>query len=230
MQNMQALRASLCVFIVLGTVTFLRAQDAATEPSAVVTFTLDFPHSDPDHYAIVIRQDGRGSYDCTARVSDESEQREPYHFDFDLPEARRRAIFELAAKAKYFAAKVDSGNPKLAFTGDKTLSYRDAARQSSATYNYSTNATVQQLTSMFQNMAATLDHARKLAFYHHYQKLALDEELKTMERQAQSNELGDIEIISPTLQQIVADQSVLNVVRARAQRLLDMSKTGPASR
>ncbi len=84
-------------------------------------------------------------------------------------------IFDWAKQAQYFAGKIDSGNNKLAFTGTKLLSYQDGQRSNTARYNYSNLAPVQQLTELFQKMGGTLDYGRRLAYYHRYQKLALDE-------------------------------------------------------
>jgi hypothetical protein len=42
-----------------------------------------------------------------------------------------------------------------------------------------------------------------------------------MQEMAQSNELVEVTAVHPILEQIIADQSVVNVARARAQRLLD---------
>lgn len=141
----------------------------------------------------------------------------------DSPAGRAR-IFDLAAQAHFFAGKIDSGNHKLAFTGAKTLTYKDSQHSGSANYNYSTVPPVQELTAFFQNLSATLEYGRHLVYFHRYQKLALDEELKRMEDQARSNELSELQAVQPVLQQILDDQSVLNVVRARAERLLAMGK------
>ena len=78
------------------------------------------------------------------------------------------------------------------------------------------------MTALFQSMEATLDYGRRLAYYHRYQKLALDDELKRMEDQARNNELSEIQSVEPVLQQIVADNSVINMVRARAKALIQM--------
>jgi hypothetical protein len=71
-------------------------------------------------------------------------------------------------------------------------------------------------------MAGTLEYGRRLAYYHRYQKLALDDELKRMETQAKNNELSEIDGVAQVLREIVDDASVINVVRARAQRLMQM--------
>jgi len=75
-------------------------------------------------------------------------------------------------------------------------------------------------------MAGTLEYGRRLAYYHRYQKLALDEELKRMQAQAKNNELSEIQGVTPVLREIVEDASVMNVVRARAQELIQMSESG----
>ncbi|HLW85938.1 MAG TPA: hypothetical protein VKR60_12045 [Candidatus Sulfotelmatobacter sp.] len=195
----------------------------AADP-ATVTFTLDFPGSDPERYSISVSADGHSKYVCSAKISEESDERETYQSEFELSPAGRQRIFDLAAQAHFFAGKVDSGNKKLAFTGSKTLAYSDGQRNSSAKYNYSAIPPVQQLTAYFQNLSATLEYGRHLTYFHRYQKLALDEELKHMEEQARDNSLGELQAVQPVLQQILDDTTVINIVRARAERLLEMGK------
>lgn len=190
-------------------------------PTATVSFTLDFPLSEPTHYSIAVEANGHASYECTVKDEEGSEE-QPYRAEFNVSAVNRRRIFEWAKQAKYFSGKVDSGNRKLAFTGDKILSYQDGQGSYTAHYNYSGLESVRQLTALFQGMEATLDYGRRLAYYHRYQKLALDDELKRMEGQAKNNELSEIQSVEPVLQSIVEDNSVINMVRARAKALLQM--------
>jgi hypothetical protein len=74
-------------------------------------------------------------------------------------------------------------------------------------------------------MGSTLEYGRRLAYYHRYQKLALDDELKHMEEQARNSDLSEIEAVAPALQEIVDDGSVINVVRARAKELIQMGSS-----
>lgn len=198
------------------------ASDAAT-----ITFSLNFPNSDPEHYIISVTSDGHAHYECSARISDQSEDRETYQTDFTLTDPTRTRIFELASQAHYFTGKVDSGNRKLAFTGAKKLVYTDGQRNNTADYNYSNVLAVQQLTALFQDLAATLEYGRHITYMHRYQKLALDDELKRMEDQARRGELAELQAVKPILQQIYDDGSVLNVVRARAQRIMELPSVAP---
>ena len=185
-----------------------------------VTFTLDFPRSNPEHYSITVETSGHARYECRGTVADDSEA-QPYQVEFEVSAAGRAHIFEWAKQAQYFSGKVDASNGKIASTGAKTLSYQDGQRSNTAKYNYSSVAPVRELTDLFQKMENTLEYGRQLVYYHRYQKLALDEELKRMEAQARNNELGELQSVAPILQEIVDDSSVINVVRARAKALIE---------
>lgn len=219
-------RSRLSVLAVLG-VVLVAASAALGTDSATVIFSLDFPNSDPDHYSITVQSDGHAKYESSAKVSKESEEDESYQSEFTMTDATRTRIFELAAQSHYFSGKVDSGNKKLAFTGAKKLVYKDGQHDTSAEYNFSSEPQVQQLTALFQSMAATLEFGRRLTFYHRYQKLGLADELKRMESQARAGELGELQSVKPILQQIYDDQSVINVVRAHAKMIMDMGSSGP---
>jgi len=192
---------------------------------ATVTFSQDFPGSEPEKYSISVQSDGHASYECTARTSADSDDRETYETEFDVSDATRTRIFDLAAQAQYFSGRIDSGNRKLAFTGAKTLSYRNDQRNFTGDYNFSQLPAVQQLTALFQNVGATLEFGRRLTHYHRYQKLALDEELKRMEEQARHGDLAELQAVKPVLQGIFEDPSVINVVRARAQQIMEMGNS-----
>jgi hypothetical protein len=195
--------------------------------TAVVTFTLDFPQSNPEHYTMAIDAAGHARYECTGKVAENSEE-QAYQTEFEVSARNRERVFGLAKQAQYFAGKVDSSNRKVAFTGAKILSYQDGQRSITAKYNYSSLPAVQQLTALFQSMASTLEYGRRLAYYHRYQKLALDEELKHMEEQAKDEQLSEIQGVTPELQAIVEDSSVINVVRARAKEIIEMGTTAAA--
>lgn len=209
------------------TVVLLVLVCIAADPP-IVTFSLDFPDSSPEHYSIAVQSDGHAHYESTGKISNDSEVRDNYQTDMVFSEPTRGRIFALAAQAHYFSGKVDSGNQKLAFTGTKKLAYKDDKRNSSADYNYSQQPAVQQLTVLFQSVAATMEFGRRLTYFHRYQKLALDDELKRMEEQAKAGELAELQAVNPVLQGIYEDPSVMNVVRARARRLIEIESLPPA--
>lgn len=207
----------LCLLIFSSLLAYSQTAPAP----AVVTFTLDFPASQPEHYSIRVQSDGSARYQSSGRLSADSDETDSFDIAFTVAAETRQRIFELAAKTGYFQKDVDSHHKGIAFTGKKTLSYQDARRNGESTYNYSSNPAVQDLTTLMQSLSATLEFGHRLQYDHRYQKLALDEELKRMEEMASSNELVEVAAIQPILDQIIADPSVINVTRARAQRLLE---------
>jgi len=103
------------------------------------------------------------------------------------------------------------------------LSYSEGSTRNQASYNYSPVAPVTELTQLFQNLSTTLEYGHRLQYYHRYQKLALDAELKSMEQAQKDGTMEEIAAIAPILQSIVKDTSVMNVVRTRAQRILALA-------
>ena len=197
----------------------------APEPvTPIVTFTLDFPASQPEHYSIRVPGEGPAHYQSTGRISRDSDETDSFDFDFALSAAVREKIFRLSASAKYFRGDLDSHQKNLAFTGKKTLSYKDQRETGEATFNYSSNPAARELTEVFQNLSATLEFGRRLDYELRYQKLALFDELKLMQQMAEDKQLIEVGAIQPILEQIVADQSVINVARGRAQQLLQAGR------
>jgi hypothetical protein len=219
--GLRAIRVALAAAAMCAPAIAQQTANASAVSTAMVTFTLDFPQSNPEHYSIAVDAAGHARYECVGTIAEDSEE-QPYRAEFQVSAGNREKIFDWAKQAQYFAGKIDSGNGKLAFTGTKLLSFQDGRRSNTARYNYSSQAAVQQLTELFQRMAGTLDYGRRLSYYHRYQKLALDEELKRMETQARNNELGEIQGVAPVLQEIFEDTSVINVVRSRAKELIEM--------
>jgi hypothetical protein len=219
--------AQLRTFVFVGLIaSFIASAQAQQTVVPTVTFTFDFPGSEPDHYFISVSEDGRASYDSDGKLSPDSDGSETFHLDFTVSPAGRARVFDLAKRAHYFDGQIDSKNKKLALTGTKTLTYKDGQKSTSATYNYSPVVSVEDLTTFFQSLSTTLEFGHRLDYHLHYQKLALDEELKNMEEVANSGGLVEISTVAPVLQKIEDDPAVIKVVRARAQRMLELAGTG----
>ena len=212
----------VCFVLLLGLAAVCTGQDSATP---TVSFSLSFPGSQPDRYSISVPQSGNATYTSDGKLMEGGEA-DDFKLDFAVSSATRTHIFELAKKAKYFSGEVDSKKKNMAFTGTKVLIYKDGTKENRASYNYSSIAAVQELTELLQNMSSTLEFGRRLEYFHRYQKLALDEELKRMEELANQNQLPELSAVTPVLQQIAEDTTVINPVRARAQRILAKAAAG----
>lgn len=209
------------------TVLLLALAAYAQTPNPSVTFIFDFPGSQPDHYMITVDSEGRSHYESDGKLNAEAEN-DPYQTDFTVTPEFRSRVFDLAKRTHYFGEAVDSKKTNIASTGTKTLEYNDGHRVTKATYNYSPRAPIQELTSLFQAVAATLEFGHRLQYYYRYQKLALADELKRMEDMQKDNSLQQLGAVSEILTKIANDQTVINPVRVRAERLLAKAGAGPS--
>jgi len=199
-----------------------------------VRFTLDFPASNPLHYEVSILANGHGSYSSRTRPEADSQSSpdpaheaiELYQTEFTASPSTAARIFDLARQAHYFEGTLDSGKNNMAFTGVKTLGYDAPGKSAHAAYNYSMLPAVRQLTEIFQDLSASLEFGRRLDHDLHYQKLALEDELKHMEEMVNQGHLQEIFPLAPLLQKIVDDPAIMKVSRSRAQRLLSKATPG----
>jgi hypothetical protein len=211
----------LLAFVICGVLASVSAWGApAGNAAQTLSFTFDFPGSEPSHYVISVASDGKASYDSNGKLMADSEPDAPFRLEFVASPETCSRMFDLVRKAKYLRGQIDSKKQGLASTGVKTLAYSDGTLSSTATYNYSPISAVQQLTDLFKDMSGTLESGRRLEYFHRYQKLALDEELKRLEEQSAHGQIAELSAIASVLKEIVDDSSVIKVVRARAQKLL----------
>jgi hypothetical protein len=196
-------------------------------PRPTVMFTLDFPTGDPTHYAIAVESSGNAAYRSDAGEPASGKQPatgDPNIDKFTISPATARRIFKLAEKLNYFQGNFDNSRPDIANTGNKTLIYADPKRHFSTTYNYSQNPDIEQLTSLFQTMSTTMEAGRRLQHEYRFDKLGLTAELRRLSDLAKSGQASEITAITPILQEIAQDTSVMHIARTEAERLLNSHK------
>lgn len=201
--------------------------------AATVSFSCDFPGSNPSHYGFSVTSKGQTSYNSDGKLhldegsaSDEAAPTDasPFRMDLNISPGTAAHIFNLVKEAHYFQGDIDFKKKNVAFTGEKALTYQDGNQSISASYNYSSVAAVEELTAFFQNLSAVIEFGRRLDYEYRYQKLALDEEMRRMEETTLRDVGPDLPAAVPVLQKIADDPSVINPVRARAMRLLEHAR------
>ena len=202
-----------------------------------VTFEFAWPGADPAHYALAVDSTGRAAYRDDDPAAD-SQTGDPYLYKFVVSEPTRSRIFQLAQQAHYFQGDFDYKKGRIAQTGIKTLSYREGPGElffqptngvrTQTSYNWSENPAIQQLTTLFQDIAATLQAGRKLNFLRRFDKLGLEAELKHIEESQKSGSMAELQAIAPALQEVAQDPGVMHVSRQRAQHLLSAVQTASA--
>ena len=188
---------------------------------ATVTYTRDWPQVTPQHYAISVDQTCAASYESSTDwpALPGADDRGAVKFTMSAKNCKR--IFELAHKLNFFSGQYDYHPGKIANTGMKTLKFVDAGHNSQTSYNYSIDPKVQELTAIFANTAETIQAGAKIARDYRYDKLGLDADMHTLEENSRANNLAEVEVIAPVLQQVADDERVVIMARRRAQAVLD---------
>ena len=193
-----------------------------------VTFQFEFAGADPSHYAIAVYSTGRAAYKSTSPQDDNANYAtpgqqpaaEPFLTKFTVSSGTAQQIFDLAKKLNYFDGKFDYTKTRVANTGAKTLIYGDTSRHFETTLNWSQNTDAMDLVHIFQNLSNTVEFGRRLQHKMRYQKLALEDELQQLQYAVKNNNAVELQLLTPVLQKIANDTSILHIARRRAQELL----------
>lgn len=199
-------------------------------PVPIITFDFVLQGGTPPHYSIAVESNGKATFRADEVPASDHAALQPYLYQFLVSEPARSKIFELARALHYFQGDFEYHGGRIANMGNKTLTFKQGTRETHASFNYSTNPRLQELTTIFQKMEMTLEYVRKLEYLHRFDKLGLEAELKSMEDQAKDKQLGELQAAAPQLEKIVNDSSVMNVSRRHAEHLLQMISANPAAR
>ncbi len=247
--SIKLLVLGLCLFMgPLSGVLFCQRQNAiqsrpaAKSPSVTYKFFNNQLH--PPRYEITIHADGSGSYESQDDAPvlnpypapDPAYQKPPdenanpqdvkgdiYRQNFQATPALKEKIFELAKTADYFHGDFEYRKHPIAFTGKKTLVYSGEGKTSQATYNWSDDQAILDLTGIFTHISYTFEFGHRLAYEYRFERLELNQELVKMQDMASRGELAELHVLAPLLRQLAADRSIIHVAQERAARLLKLA-------
>ena len=170
---------------------------------------------------ISVSSDGHSTYDSDGKLSPDSEG-DPFHLDFSMSSETSRRVFDLAEKAHYFQGEIDSKKKNLASTGAKTLTYKDSSRSTKATYNYSPLAAGSAGDgSCFRISRPPWNSAAACSISIAIRSWRWTRNSSGWRAIADQDDLEEMAAVVPILQRIATDTSVINPVRARAQRMIE---------
>jgi len=222
----------LMVFAVLGTAQSSAPISPETieppEDIAVISYTFDFDELNPSHFEITLDASGKGSYQAQySEVSLEVGQPLTYQKAIQLEPATMKKILAKIVALDYLKGNYDYTKQRIAFTGKKTLTYKDNTHRGSTTLNWSENKGVMELVDTFQGIQSTFELGRRLEYFYKHQKLGLFDEMKYAEDAAQNGWLHELYLIRDILQKLNNDPKVIQSVRNGAKRLMDRSVMAP---
>ncbi|HEV2135647.1 MAG TPA: hypothetical protein VGR47_15535 [Terracidiphilus sp.] len=192
------------------------------------TVKVDFsnPALAPSHWTLTIHPDGSGhftSYGGEMPGGNSDMKSPPVNRDVHLSQAFADQVFQTAYRHKLFKEKCES-NLKVAFQGEKTLSYDGPKGDGACTFNYSKDRDIQALGESMIAVEQTIMEGARLELLLKHDPLGLDEEMNFLVQAAKDGRAQQICAIKGILVQLANDPNVLDGVRKRADLLLQDPK------
>ena len=224
----QRLSLSFATLLLLVSSSFAQPdQPQNARPNAPqVTFELTWRAVNPQWYQIAIDSTGRASYQSQAHTEPTETPGDPYQVKFTATQKMTELVFNTAKELNYFKDDVSyTGKEKIANTGDKVLSYTAEGKTTKASYNWSSNPKVQELTAMFQQMSGCFELGRELDYALRFDKLGVEQRLKQLESLERDRKLPGLRVLVPILERVLNDPATMNISRQRANFLIYAAKS-----
>jgi hypothetical protein len=187
----------------------------AAPGDAVVTYRRVFKGSTPEFIEIKIGEQGKSTVEL--RQIEEEPGAEP----FEVGQPVRQKIFELTAELKNFAIADLEIQKRLANLGQKTFRYEHDGEVHEATFNYTLNASANQLMQLFEGLARQQGDLALLQRRVKYDRLGVNDALRQFESDMDHRLLPEPERLLPVLDQIGADSHFVDIARTRARALAE---------
>lgn len=202
-------------FVWLCGLAWLMVPAASANPGgATITYRRVFKGSNPEFIEIKV-SDQKCTYDI--RQLDEDADPEA----IDVGPGVQKQIFDLAAQLKNFAVPSLDIQKKIANLGQKTLRYENGAEVHETSFNYTTNATANQLMQIFEGLAKQQQDLVLLQRQAKFDRLGVNDALLQFESDMDHRLLPEPERLLPILDQIAADSHYLEIARTRARGLAE---------
>jgi hypothetical protein len=212
--------AIVCSPNALGQNPQLQTRNGARFPTVVFTSVLW--NANPASYSIAVDATGAATYQS---IQDSVERTGvPYTIEFQTTDATRRITFNVTRELNLFNGDfpVSLGSPETAPV--RTLAYHDITFNNHITYSDSTDSQIQELTSVFEEISATFEFARRLGYLHQHDKDRLGPELTRMQASAERHMLRELQAVTPALKSIALDKSLSESVRKQAAAILVLAR------
>jgi len=186
---------------------------SASNSGATITFRKIFKSSYPEFVEIKLKQDGMGTYDIRQLDDDPN----PQPFELNAPVAQK--IFDLAAKLHNFQGVDLEVHRRIANLGDKTFRYENGGESHEATFNYTLDATANQLLNVFEGLSRQESDLSDLQRTMRYDRLGVNDAVIQIAMDYDSKLLPDPDKFLPLLDQMAADEKFIDIARERARTL-----------
>jgi len=180
-------------------------------------------NADPSYYSIAIDATGTATYLSAPEGLDKTGT--PYTTEFQVSDRTRRIVFNLSQKLDYFAGSYGELQSSPETHNVYTLAYRYGSVNNQYTYSTSSDADLEELTSVFEELSQTFEFVRKLSEFELRNRKAIGPQLDVMKTKADRRALRDLPALVPILRDLAADTSVDAAARKQASSLIKLAQS-----
>jgi hypothetical protein len=191
----------------------------ASSASATITYRRIFKGSSPEFIEIKVAEQGKGTYEIH-QLGEESGAEA-----FEVGPAVREKLFKLTAELKNFAINDLDVRKRIADLGEKTFRYERGTEVHEVSFNYTLNASANQLMQIFEGLARQQGDLVILERRVKYDHLGVNDALRQFESDLEHRLLPEPERVLPVLDQIAADSRFVEIARTRARALAERIRT-----
>jgi len=181
--------------------------------SATVTYRKIFKQSYPEFVEIKVSEAGSATYD----IRQLDEQPNPQPFELQRPIVDK--IFQLAAQLHDFDAVDLDVHRRIANLGQKTFRYEKGGEAHETAFNYTLNATANQLLDIFEGLGREQVDLDNLERAMRYDRLGVDAAMQHLEADYSNKLIPEPDRLLPALDRLAADEKYLDIARQRARSL-----------
>ena len=216
---MKMKRRAVCSFLLLCALPFCvpaRMAGPAAPSAATLTFRRIFPSSTPEFIEIKVRESSdAATYEI--RQLDEDAGAAPFEVGAPL----RAKMFELASALNHFQGLDLEIHRKIANLGEKTFRWENGAEAHEVRFNYTLNATANQLLQICEGLARQQEHIVEIGRRIKYDRLGVNAALMQFESDLNHKLLPEPQRALSALDEIANDARFVEIARKRARYLAE---------
>jgi hypothetical protein len=183
---------------------------------AKLTFRRIFKSSTPEFIEITVSSDSDAATYEIRQLDDT-----PGSTPFEVGPALRAKMFALADKLHDFQGADLDVHRKIAYLGEKTFRWQQGSEVHETKFNYTLNHDAADLLQIFEGLARQQELADLLNRRMRYDRLGINDALLELESDLNRGMLPEPQRLLQALDQIGADEKIVDIARERARSLAD---------
>ena len=198
------------LFVVLSV-----SSSAQTDSEAHFIWRKDNSRGLLESYGVELDGKGNGQFHFTKRNEDKIK------LPVTLRASAMNTLGDLFERADFLNESRDFvSQRKVADMGVKTVRYVTGSRQREVVYNYTEDRNLQEITTFFENLCQQERSLFEIDLALKYDRLGIPKKLDELDSSLNAKRIVAPERFAPVLERIYADQTLMNLARKEAKKLL----------